>query len=1064
MPSLRHLTAFLLMRAARPLLNRARLPQLVGKHARALAIGRNAAEDNDMYRDTVLLPVTDFSQRANCVEREPFVQQWWDAQETYSKLAAKAEGSVFTLHDGPPYANGDLHIGHALNKVLKDFINRHRMLRGDRVRYVPGWDCHGLPIELKVLTTMAADAKKKKVPVERLEPLALRQRAAAFARETVVKQKAAFKSFGVWGDWETPYLTLQPEYEAAQLGVFAKMFERGFIYRGLKPVWYSPSSRTALAEAELEYPDGHTSPSAFVGFDVVDRAPCLSTIQGRIELAVWTTTPWTLPANLAVAVNENLDYVVVEAFAAADAEDHNMAGRKFIVAAALADSLAKKFGVTLSTVATFKGSELAAGTTYTRPIANCMPALARVVVGGDYITSEGGTGLVHTAPGHGMDDYQTGVKYGLEPFSPVDGEGKFTAEAGDGLAGLSVMNGDGGTEVEKRLGASLLLSEKYAHRYPYDWRTKKPVIQRATSQWFASVSGFRDEALKAIDEVQWLPAVGKNRISAMTEKRGDWCISRQRSWGVPLPVFYRKSDGEPVVTAETLKHVEAIVREHGSDAWFSMTVSELLPPGPLRDEADLYERGADTMDVWFDSGTSWAGVVSARGELEYPADLYLEGSDQHRGWFQSSLLTSIAASGKAPYKAVLTHGFVLDEKGFKMSKSLGNVVDPKQILSGGTNLKKDPAYGADVMRLWVSSVDYSSDVRLGPNTLKQVFEQYRKIRNTMRYIVGNVYDVPSGAEGAFDARASYETLPSVDKWLLGRLGGLELEMGEAMETYQFSRAMNALVNFCTADLSSFYLDVAKDRLYIPAATAARRVQCQAVLAQCLETLPRLFAPILPHLAEELWQAIPYKAGVAYDGARGSVFELPTAWDSKVDAQKLAPFPPHDEAAWALVGQLRDDANRALELARQDKVVGASLDAEVVVSPPAGAAEAEAFWAVFRSLEAPAEFAPHVSIAEFDATAANDVDQLRSLLLVSQVRFVADAAAVAAECGTYVVAAGSALGATVGVKQAPTARCDRCWYHDVTVGRSLKHKGLCARCDDAVKDVDFAAKMPAEASA
>lgn len=923
------------------------------------------------------------------------------------------------------------------------------------MRYVPGWDCHGLPIELKVLQTIQADAKKAakkgdKTSSKALQPLELRGKAASFARETVAKQRASFKRYGVWGDWESPYLTLSPEYEAAQLRVFAAMFERGHIYRGRKPVWYSPSSRTALAEAELEYPDGHISPSVYASFAVVQAAPCIAEWM-PVELTIWTTTPWTLPANLAVAVNGDLEYAVVEVDGGTEMQS-SWHGRKLVVAKALVGTLEEKLDLELTIRATFTGSELAAGTKYERPVFNEGGGqYGTVVIGGDYVTAEGGTGLVHTAPGHGADDYQTGAKYGLKPFSPVDAAGSFTPEAGEGLEGLSVLS-DGGAEITRRLDSvgRLLLAEPYQHRYPYDWRTKKPVLMRATDQWFASVAQFRGDSLTAIDMVSWLPAIGRNRIAAMTAGRGDWCISRQRAWGVPIPVFYRKADGEPLVTADTLAHIEKIVRERGSDAWWALEPAELLPPGELREKADEYEKGLDTMDVWFDSGTSWAGVVQERGELlgSLPADLYLEGSDQHRGWFQSSLLTSVAVSGIAPYKAVLTHGFVLDEKGNKMSKSLGNVVDPREVIEGGANKKKQPPYGADVLRLWVASVDYSSDVRVGANALKQVFEQYRKLRNTLRYLVGNVFDVDI-AKPCFDARKAetYAALPGVDKWLLGRLGRLEVEAAAAYDAYAFQRVLQALVQFCVADLSAFYFDTAKDRLYISPATSKRRSDCQAVLVACLEALPRLLSPLLPHLAEDLWQSIPYKPGEAFRN-RTSVFELEKPWDPAYADRRLAPYEPHLEERWAIVRSLRDDANKALEAARRDDLLGASLDAAVVIAPPDNVEQRTAFVDALQPLASREPFGGH-------DTSWADVDDLRFLLLVSDVVFVEDQAAVRAACKPehLVLPADSETGATVGIALAQNPRCARCWYHDASVGESDNHPTLCARCDDAVTSSD-----------
>lgn len=762
--------------------------------------GSKGSKPDSVYKSTVILPQTDFSQRANAINREPELQKFWADNKIYESLCDSNEekgGGTFLLHDGPPYANGDLHMGHALNKVLKDFINRYQLLQGKSARFVPGWDCHGLPIELKVLQNMKSKERQG------LGTLDLRKKAAAFAEQTVDQQRESFKRYGVWGFWDEPYLTLRPEYEAAQIEVFGKMFQEGHIYRGRKPVNWSPSSRTALAEAELEYPDDHVSTSMYAGFEVVELSPALSAASAEVSLeglkvAVWTTTPWTMPGNLAVAVNEKLQYSVVS---------HPSLGgsTKLIVAKDLIPTLSRKFGVPegellQEVTRTFTGAELQ-GTRYQHPL---YERQSEIVIGGDYITTESGTGLVHTAPGHGQEDYQTGQKYGLPLLSPVDDAGKFTEEAGPLFQGLSVLaEGNEAVLVEMEKAGALLLKEAYPHKYPYDWRTKKPTIFRATDQWFASVDRFRDRAMSAIDEVQWIPQVGKNRITGMVEGRTDWCISRQRTWGVPIPVFYHKETGEPLMSKATIAHIQSVVAERGTDCWWELPVRDLLP-ADLADQADDYEKGKDTMDVWFDSGSSWNGVVNARAKLSTPADLYLEGSDQHRGWFQSSLLTSVASTGAAPYKAVLTHGFVLDEKGFKMSKSLGNVVDPREIIEGGKNQKERPPWGADVLRLWVSTVDYSGDVPLGFNILKQVGESYRKLRNTFRYLVGNVFDFDPSKDAV-----AYENLPALDKWVLGRMSTVMEEVDQAYNTFQFYRASQAILRFTVADLSNFYLDVAK---------------------------------------------------------------------------------------------------------------------------------------------------------------------------------------------------------------------------------------------------------------
>eukprot|EP00617_Octactis_speculum_P001399 CAMPEP_0185775526 /NCGR_PEP_ID=MMETSP1174-20130828/82356_1 /TAXON_ID=35687 /ORGANISM="Dictyocha speculum, Strain CCMP1381" /LENGTH=977 /DNA_ID=CAMNT_0028463139 /DNA_START=85 /DNA_END=3015 /DNA_ORIENTATION=+ len=935
------------------------------------------ATQEESYKDTVILPQTNFQQRANAINREPELQEFWKSERIYESLYEdSAPGAEkFVLHDGPPYANGDLHIGHALNKILKDFINRYNILQGKSVRFIPGWDCHGLPIELKVLQSIKSKERRN------LTPLDLRRKAASFAQEAVAKQSASFQRYGVWAEWDKPYLTLQPEYEAAQIEVFGRMVLNGHIYRGEKPVHWSPSSRTALAEAELEYPEGHVSRSIYVALPVETRAPCLEGLEGNPSLAIWTTTPWTIPANLAVAVNARLDYSVVRS-------GSDEAAAPLVVATDLIPSLQKIMNdSTLVAVMSFSGAELAEGTTYKHPL---YERSSPVVVGGEYITTESGTGLVHTAPGHGQEDYATGLKYGLDLLSPVDDGGRFTAEAGEAFVGKDVL-GDGNTAVVEALQeiGALLKEEAYPHKYPYDWRTKKPTIFRSTKQWFASVDTFRDGAMKAIDEVTWTPAFGKNRISAMTASRNDWCISRQRTWGVPIPVFYHKETGDALMTQETIAHVKEVVSTHGSDAWYEMDEVDLLPES-LKEEAHMWTKGRDTMDVWFDSGSSWAGVISKREGVTYPADLYLEGSDQHRGWFQSSLLTSVASNGKAPYKQVLTHGFVLDEKGFKMSKSLGNVVDPLLVIEGGNNKKKQPAYGADVLRLWVSSVDYTSDVCVGDTILKQVFESYRRLRNTARYLVGNLHD--------FDPEkhtVPYDDLSSLDKYILGQYSALVETVTEAYTSYQFFKASQSILTFVSKDLSSFYLDIAKDRLYISDADSPRRRSCQTVLSILLEGLARLMAPILPHMAEDVWLNMPYPT------PSKSIFQ--SGWVSQ-------DFPPHRLEDWSNILLLREDVKKCMEVARQQKRIGASLDAKVAIHC------AEDSASPLREL-----------LSSFSLSDDEDADALPFVLIASQVEVVGSAEDAFSGCDDSIISASASLsGCDVGVSMSEGTKCERCW--------------------------------------
>lgn len=991
------------------------------------------------YKDTVNLPQTRFEMRANASQREVELQQFWQEAAIYATLAEQNPNQLFVLHDGPPYANGSLHMGHALNKILKDIINKYKLLRGCSVHYVPGWDCHGLPIELKVLQSLKQEERQA------LTPLTLRHKARDFALKAYVEQSVAFQRYGIWGNWQEPYLTLKPEYEAAQIGVFGQMALKGYIYRGLKPVHWSPSSRTALAEAELEYPEGHTSRSIYVAFAITqigDKAQAvLAPYQADLGVAIWTTTPWTLPGNLAVALNPELTYAVVEA-------DHPLCQQRYlIVAAELVERLRQTLATSLQVQATIRGEDLE-HTLYRHPLFERESA---IVIGGDYVTTESGTGLVHTAPGHGQEDFIVGQRYGLPILSPVDAAGNFTAEAGP-FAGLNVLKDANEAIIQALINAKALLKEEaYQHKYPYDWRTKKPTIFRATEQWFASVAGFREAALEAIKTVRWIPSQGENRITPMVAERSDWCISRQRAWGVPIPVFYDEETNEPLLTAETIDHVQQIIAAQGSDAWWELSVEELLPPN-YRNNGRTYRKGEDTMDVWFDSGSSWAAVAKARPELKYPVDMYLEGSDQHRGWFQSSLLTSVAVNGMAPYKTVLTHGFVLDEKGHKMSKSLGNVVDPYQIINGGKNQKQEPAYGADILRLWVASVDYANDVPIGQTILKQLVDVRNKIRNTARFLLGNLHDFNPETDAV-----AYEYLPELDRYLLHRMTEVFEEVTEAYESFQFFKFFQTIQNFCVVDLSNFYLDIAKDRLYISAPNSPRRRSCQTILHLALENLAKAIAPVLSHLAEDIWQFLPYPSPYQ------SVFQA--GWVHCDEKWKLVPRTPVDAEEstldlvdaekvtsdlarqWESLRELRDGINKILEKARLDKMIGSSLEAQVLIYDQSNnntSIDEGVYKGLFGKLKL------------LNSPSLNEI-QLRYLFLVSQVQIISNLKDYEQAVYKDIVKINWPRGYTerpvslkVAIVEATGQKCERCWNYSEQVGTFPTDPTLCERCEAALQ--------------
>ncbi len=916
------------------------------------------------YKDTLLMPKTDFPMRGNLPNREPLIQEKWEEMKIYEKVQERTKDRpLFILHDGPPYANGDIHMGHALNKILKDFIVRYKSMSGYCAPYVPGWDTHGLPIE-------TALTKNKKVKRKEMSVAEFRKLCEEYAWEQINGQREQFKRLGVRGDWENPYVTLKPEYEAQQIKVFGEMAKKGYIYKGLKPVYWSPSSESALAEAEIEYADKR-SPSIYVAFPVKDGKGVLS---NDVKIVIWTTTPWTMPANLGISVHPELQYSVVAV------EDG-----KYLVASELVDSVASTIGwENYSVIQTLKGSEL------DRIIAK-HPIYDRdsLVMLGEHVTSDGGTGCVHTAPGHGEDDFIVGGQYGLEVLCPVDEKGYMTMDA-PGFEGLFYDEANKPiTEKLQEVGALLKL-QFITHSYPHDWRTKKPTIFRATAQWFASIKDFRDDLLKAVNETKWVPAWGETRLYNMVRDRGDWCISRQRAWGVPIPVFYAEN-GEPIITDETIQHVSNLFRDFGSNIWFEREAKDLLPEGFTHEGSPngKFTKENDIMDVWFDSGSSHQAVLLERKDLQRPADLYLEGSDQYRGWFNSSLSTAVAVTGKAPYKGVLSHGFALDGEGRKMSKSLGNTVVPAKVMN---------QLGGDILRLWVASVDYQADVRVSDAILKQVAEVYRKIRNTFRFLLGNLNDFNPATD-----TVSIDNLRDVDRYMLVKLNKLTKRVKEAYDQYEFAAIYHAVHNFCTIELSSFYLDFAKDVLYIESKENHERRAIQTVLYETLLSLVKLVTPILPHTADEVWEQI--------DSVEEESVQL-------VDMPEVKEYSQADELErkWDAFMTLRDDVLKALEVARNEKVIGKSLTASIELYPNAEAK------ALLDSVE----------------------EDLKQLFIVSGFTIAGDYDAAPEQAQAF-------DSVKIAISQAEGETCERCWIVTPEVGQVEEHPTLCQRCASIVKD-------------
>ncbi|HEY9687285.1 MAG TPA: isoleucine--tRNA ligase [Coleofasciculaceae cyanobacterium] len=968
------------------------------------------------YKDTLNLPQTAFKMKAGAATREVEIEQYWDENRIYQQLHdGRNKAHKFVLHDGPPYLSSDkIHIGTALNKILKDFVTRYKSQQGFYTPYVPGYDGHGLPIENAVVKTI----KGGRHAISEVE---LRKRCREFALANLKGQETNFKRLGVWGDWAHPYITIDAAFEATQIKVFGKMYEKGFVYKGLKPVYWCPACETALADAEVEYAD-HVSHSIYVKFPIasMERNALTNDFKKMLEgasLVIWTTTPWTLPANLALAVNPDLDYHLVTS-----------KWGKLVIAKDLLESFAKvtmsedEFAEyivigstdTFEAIAEFSGREL-------EHIAARHPFIDREspVLLGDHVTLEAGTGVVHTAPGHGMEDYLVVQLYNREQLkdrpipilSPLDNSGKFIEEAGvPELQGVFYEKGNAIVLDILREKGALIYDSKFSHSYPHCWRCQNPVIYRATDQWFIDINQFRTEALSAIDTVEWLPERGRNRIFSMVEGRGDWCLSRQRVWGVPIPVFYYADTREVLITPEIIEHLHQLFQQHSSDIWWAQSAEELLAglPDALKQQYGIgqrpLEKEMDIMDVWFDSGITHTAVVEARAEElgHLPVEMYLEGSDQHRGWFQSSLLTSVMLYGRAPYKSVLTHGFVLDEQGRKMSKSLGNVVDPNSVIR---------EYGADVLRLWVASVDYTNDARIGQNKLREMAEIYKKVRNTLRFVLGNLYDFDPSKD-----TVPYEQLSALDRYTLHRLHHILGNITNAFESYKYHLYSHEIQYLCMTDLSQLYFDVTKDILYCDAPNAPRRRAVQTVLYEILSTVLPVLVPVTPHLAEDIWLSLPEHQRMQVNGAvPPSAVMLP--WP-QVKPDYLNPELVHDFETLLAV---KEAVNQALEVPRSEGHIGSSLEARVQVMPQEAATQ--------QSLQKPGPA------------------ELAVLFITSGVELVATPPDPDSS-KWHTEAAGG--GAVVYAAQATGSKCTRCWRFEPTVGQMPDHPEICARCAEALQ--------------
>lgn len=920
------------------------------------------------YKDTLNMMKTEFPMRAALPQREPEILKGWYDGKLYEKLMEHNEGKpLFVLHDGPPYANGDIHIGHALNKTLKDFIVRYKNMTGYKSPYVPGWDTHGLPTELKARKEAHISAESN------ISDLELRKICRDTALGFVDMQRESFKRLGIIGEWDNPYITLTKDFEEEQIKVFASMATKGYIYKGLKPVYWCPDCNTALAEAEIEYAEDPCH-SIYVKFNVEDDLGKLTAMGADLSktyFVIWTTTTWTLPANVAICVGPDFEYSLIKS-----------GDEYYVMATELAAAAMEARGVTeYETLGTMMGSELE----YIKCRHPFIDRISLVIVG-DHVTLESGTGCVHTAPGHGVEDFVVCKKYPELPVVvPVDANGRLTEEAGQ-FAGLTTEEANKPIAEHLEKTGNLFALQKIIHQYPHCWRCHKPVIFRATSQWFCSVDDFKEDAVKASESVEWYPAWGKDRLQSMVRERADWCISRQRKWGVPIPVVYCKKCGKEIIDNDIMMKVSEIFGKEGSDAWFAHEAEYFLPEGykcPHCGASEGFDKETDIMDVWFDSGSSHAAVLEKRPYLKRPADVYLEGADQYRGWFQSSLLTSVAGGHGSPFKQIVTHGWTVDGEGKKMSKSLGNGIDPQDIIK---------QYGADILRLWVASSDYHADIRISKEILKQLSDNYRKIRNTARFCLGNLYDFDPDKD-----MLPNEELEELDKYALMKLDEVIDTARKGYEIYEYHTAAHAIHNFCVVDMSNFYFDVLKDRLYTSVSTSKTRRAAQTVLYQILDSLTLLLTPILAFTADEIWKFMPHDKS---KNPESPLFnDIPQPDFIKTDDGFME--------KWDKIHKIRVDVQKALEIARNEKKIGKSLEARIVLG-----ADGELY-----------DFLKSVETA------------LPEIFITSDVEVVQEKQAFT----------GDVEGLTVGVEGAKGEKCERCWKFSETVGKDAKHPQLCAHC-------------------